>query len=416
MDSIIINAPSGCEVTAEQTAQALERMLAGRKLNRVLLLPPDITRMHSRAGELTAWLYARLKGGCRVDIMPALGTHAAMTPDELRLMFGEGIPLSAFLTHDWRGGVETLGRVPGAFIREVSGGLLDYDIGVQVNRRLLSGYDLIVSLGQVVPHEVAGMANHAKNIFVGVGGIEMIHRTHFLGAVCGMERALGNDHSPVRQVFDWAAERFIRDLPIVYAMTVIRAEGGHDAMAGLYVGDRRDAFEAAVEKSRSENIVWLDRPVRTCVCTMEPGEFRSFWLSNKAVYRTRMAMADGGRLIVLAPAVDKFGEDPGMDALLRRFGYKGTEYVLNAVREDAELGGNLSAAAHLIHGSSEGRFEIHYAAPKLTRAEVENAGFQYMDYSAASEKYAGLRDGYNTVDGEDVLFISNPAMGLWRNR
>jgi nickel-dependent lactate racemase len=416
MQSIVLDAPSQGEVTQEQLTASLEKLLAGRNLKKVLLLPPDLTRFHSRAGEITAWLYSRLSGSCRVDIMPALGSHTPMNAQELAAMFGKDIPVEAFLAHNWRSDLKTLGIVPGEFIREISCGRLSYDIDVQVNKRLFDGYDLIVSIGQVVPHEVAGMANHAKNIFVGAGGIEMIHRTHFLGAVCGMEQALGNDHAPVRRVFDYVAERFLGSLPVVYVMTVIKQESGRDAMKGLYIGDSRDAFEAAIETSRRENINWLDKPLKTCVCRMEPEEFRSFWLANKSVYRTRMAMADGGKLIVLAPAVDKFGEDPGMDKLLRKYGYKGTDYVLKAVEENDDLGGNLSAAAHLIHGSSEGRFDVYYAAPLLARCDIENAGFKYVPYEEASKKYAGLKDGFNTVDGEEVYYISNPAMGLWRTK
>lgn len=412
MESIKLDAPPQGEITRERIESALESMLAGRALKKVLLLPPDLTRLHSRAGEIAEMLYKRLRGLCRVDVMPALGSHEAMTAAELGMMFGS-IPREAFLAHSWRSGLRSIGCVPGDFVREVSEGRLDYDIEAQVSERLFGGYDLIISIGQVVPHEVAGMANHSKNIFVGAGGIQMIHKTHFLGAVCGMERALGNDHAPVRRVFDWAAERFLK-LPVVYVMTVIRPEGGRDSMSGLYIGDRRDAFEAAVERSRKDNITWLDKPLKTCVCHMEPREFRSLWLSNKAVYRTRMAMADGGRLIVLAPAVDKFGEDPAMDKLLRKYGYRGTEFVLEAVRENADLGANLSAAAHLIHGSSEGRFEIYYAAPRFSGQEIEAAGYNWLPYEETARKYGGLTDGYNTVDGEEVYYISNPAMGLWR--
>ncbi len=414
MDSIIINSPAQGEVSAEQLEAALDNMLAGRQLKKVLLVPPDLTRVHSRAGDITAMLYARLRGSCQVDILPALGSHMAMTHEELTFMFGPDIPMESFLVHDWRGGLKSIGTVPKDFVWEISGGKLSYDIEVQVNGRLFDGYDLILSIGQVVPHEVAGMANQSKNIFVGVGGIEMVHKTHFLGAVCGMEQALGNDYAPVRQVFDYAASRFIGNLPVVYVMTVIRQENGEDRVKGLYIGDRRDAFEAAVERSRQENINWLGKPLSTCVCHMEPQEFRSFWLANKSIYRTRMAMADGGRLIVLAPGVDKFGEDAGMDRLIRKYGYKGTDYVLEAVAANDDLACNLSAAAHLIHGSSEGRFEVYYAAPKLTRQEIVAAGFRWMDYGQALREYGGLADGFSVVNGEEVYSISNPALGLWR--
>ena len=419
MESILLDAPAGGHIDEEQCRAALERVLQGRSLKRVLLLPPDLTRLHSLAGVLTAMAWQMLQGRAQVDILPALGTHAPMEPEELHALFGTQIPLSAYRVHDWRRDVVTLGTVPGELIERISEGRLTYDIAVQVNRLLLEDYDLILSLGQVVPHEVAGMANHAKNIFVGVGGLDMIHRTHFLGAVCGMEQALGNDHAPVRQVFDWAAERFLRDLPLVYALTVVRAEDGQDRLKGLYLGGQRDAFEAAVACSRRENIVWLDRPLQRAVCYMEPQEFRSFWLANKSIYRTRMAMADGGRLVVLAPAVARFGEDAGMDVLLRKYGYHGTDATLKAVRENADLGENLSAAAHLIHGSSEGRFEVVYAAPRISRQEVEAAGFGWMDWDEAEARYGSLvRDVHNDgfqADGEgEFYYIPNPALGLWR--
>ena len=416
MESILLDAPAGGRITEEQCLAALEQLLAGRALKRVLLIPPDLTRLHSFAGMLTAMAWRLLKGRAQVDILPALGTHAEMGPEELAAMFGEEIPLSAYRVHDFRAGVTSLGVVPGDLVHQISEGKLVYEILVQVNRMLLEPYDLILSLGQVVPHEVAGMANHAKNIFVGVGGLDMINRTHFLGAVCGMERALGNDHAPVRQVFDWAAERFLRGLPIVYALTVVTAEAGRDCLRGLYIGDRRDAFEAAVETSRRENIFWLNKPLQRAVCYMEPQEFRSFWLANKSIYRTRMAMADGGQLVVLAPAVERFGEDAAMDRLLRKYGYHGTPATLKAVQENADLSENLSAAAHLIHGSTEGRFEVYYAAPRMSRREIETAGFRWMDWEKASARYGALPEGYSRDADGELYYIPNPALGLWRTR
>lgn len=336
-------------------------------------------------------------------------------------MFGGGIPGDRFIAHDWRNDVVSLGTVPGGFVREVSEGLLDYSIDVQVNRRLVEGgYDLIISLGQVVPHEVAGIANHSKNLLVGIGGAQMIHRTHFLGAVYGMERIMGRDHSPVRKVFDYAQERFLREFPLWYGLTVIGRRNGGNELCGFYLGRERDAFEAAVRKCQAENLTFMDRAPQTVVCWLDEEEFRSTWVGNKAIYRTRMAIADGGNLVVFAPGVRMFGEDPAMDALLRRYGYVGRERILAAVRESADLGENLSAAAHLIHGSSDGRFTITYAAPRLTRAEVEEqARFRYMDWDEAVARYTPgrLTDGFNTLPGgEEVFYVSNPALGLWAAR
>ena len=384
--------------------------------NRVLLVPPDFTRMHSKAGTLAelAWQFY----GDRVtDVLPALGTHRAMSDAEISTMYGS-IPRSLFRVHDWRNDVVTLGEVPSEFIAEVSEGKLDYTWPAQVNKLLRDGgHDLILSIGQVVPHEVVGFANYNKNIFVGTGGVLGIHRSHFLGAVFGMERMMGRADTPVRRVLNYASEHFTGTLPpIVYVHTVVAKNAAGDlVLRGLFIGDDAECFERAAALSLQCNFVLLDREIHKAVVFLDPHEFRSTWLGNKSVYRTRMAMADGGELLVLAPGVHEFGEDPTIDKLIRRHGYFGTPATLEATRHDPDLASNLSAAAHLIHSSSEGRFRITYAPGHLTREEVEGVGFGYRDLSEAASKYNpdNLRDGWNTVDGEEIFFISNPGLGLW---
>ncbi len=382
---------------------------------KVLCVPPDITRLPSRAGELTryAWEYY---GGRLTDVLPAIGTHAAMTPAEIDLMFG-AMPHGLFRAHDWRNGFVTLGEVPAEYIREQSEGKLDYPWPAQVGRLLVDGgFDLILSLGQVVPHEVIGMAGFNKNIFVGTGGAEGINKSHFLGAVYGMERIMGRADNPVRRVLNYASGHFARRLPVVYVLTVVSSEGARGLVTrGLFAGDDVECFHRAAALSLKVNFTLLEREIRKAVVFLDPAEFRSTWLGNKAIYRTRMALADGAELIVLAPGVKAFGEDPVIDALIRKYGYRGAPAVLRAVKENADLAANLGAAAHLIHGSSEGRFSITYCPGRLSREEIEGVGFGYADFDAMAACYnpARLSDGWNTVDGEEVFFISNPALGLW---
>ena len=383
---------------------------------RVLALPPDFTRMHSKAGELTEMSW-EFYGDRVVDVLPALGTHKAMTDTEIRTMFGT-TPRGLFRVHDWRNDVVTLGEVPGEFMLEVSEGKLDYTWPAQVNKLLRDGgHDLILSIGQVVPHEVVGMANYNKNVFVGTGGVMGIHRSHFLGAVYGMERMMGRADTPVRRVLNYASEHFGGALPqIVYVQTVVSKNAeGRLVIRGMYVGDDAECFERAAALSLECNFQMMDREIKKAVVYLDPHEFRSTWLGNKSVYRTRMAMADGGELVVLAPGVHEFGEDPTIDTLIRKHGYFGTPRTLEAVKEDAQLAGNLSAAAHLIHGSSEGRFGITYCPGHLTREEIEGVGFEYGDLAAAIAKYKPetLADGWNVVDGEEIFYVSNPGLGLW---
>jgi nickel-dependent lactate racemase len=412
------------EVIREIIKESLEKSIRNKNLKKVLLIPPDITRSNSGAGIITS-LYYELLDGVHVDILPALGTHAPMTREEQRAFFGEDIPAERYLIHKWRGGVTKIGEIPAAFVHEVSQGLMNEHIDVEISDYILdSSYDLILSIGQVVPHEVAGMANYTKNIVVGCGGSGFINCSHILGAFYGMERIMGRDYSPVRKVFDYAQQHFLSKLPIEYVLTVVK-QAKQANIIGLYIDKERDGFTRAVALSQKHNLNYVKSPLKTCAVWLDECEFRSTWLGNKAIYRTRMAMADGGRLIIIAPGITRFGEDGENDRLIRKYGYTGRENILRLCKTEPELQNNLSVAAHLIHGSSDGRFHITYAAKYLSREEVESAGFDYMPFDDAVKKYTPeklnelnnlnkLNEGYNILpDGEEIYFISNPALGLW---
>ncbi|MBO4345849.1 MAG: DUF2088 domain-containing protein [Victivallales bacterium] len=397
--------------------EALEKI--GKPLKKVLIIPPDFTRFNSNAGTLTAMLYDMLSPTAQVDIIPALGTHFPMTEHEIRTMFGDRIPLDRFKVHDWRNDVVTLGEVPSEKIKEWSDGKLDYSVKAQCNKILFDGYDLILSVGQIVPHEVVGMANYTKNIMVGVGGADMINKSHFLGATAGLENLMGVNETPVRKLFNYAVHTYLKDLPLVFVMTVMAKNfaTGKMEMRGLFIGDDDETFAKGVRLCQQVNLDLMDKPVKKVVVYLDPEEFKSTWLGNKAVYRTRMMIADDGDLIILAPALKQFGEDPTNDVLIRKYGYKGTPATLKAVAENEDLRANLGVAAHLIHGSSEGRFRITYCPGKdVSRKEIEDAGFLYGDLAEMTARYnpAVLKDGFNTLpDGEEIFYISNPALGLW---
>ncbi|MDD4729559.1 MAG: lactate racemase domain-containing protein [Dysgonamonadaceae bacterium] len=327
--------------------------------NKVLVVPPDYTRFPSRAGELTemAWEYY---GDKLTDILPALGTHTPMTDAQISHMFGN-TPRELFREHDWRNDVVTLGEVPSEFVKEVSDGAVDFPWPAQVNKLLIEGdFDLTLSIGQVVPHEVVGMANHNKNILVGTGGVEGINKSHFVGAAYGMEKMMGHADTPVRKIFNYASEHYLKDFPIVYVLTVVGLnKQGKLQTYGLFVGDSLEVFDLAAKLSLLVNFEMLNEPLKKVVVWLDPSEFKSTWLGNKAIYRTRMAIADGGELIILAPSLIEFGEDKEIDRLIRKYGYFGTPQTLKAVEDNEELRNNLSAAAHLIHRSAEGRYTVN---------------------------------------------------------
>ena len=383
---------------------------------RVIAVPPDFTRYHSRAGLLTCQAYEYF-GTALVDVMPALGTHVPLSTAQLNKMF-PGLPHSLIREHRWREDVITIGEVPAEFVAAATEGIFSEPWPAQVNRLIWDGgHDLILSIGQVVPHEVIGMANYNKNIFVGTGGVRGINESHFIGAAYGMERMMGRADTPLRRILNYAQSEFCQELPLIYVLTVVGpGSDGELVTRGLFVGDDEECFERACELSLQVNFTVLDEQPDRVVVYLDPEEFHSTWLGNKSVYRTRMAIADGGELIVLAPGVKSFGEDPEIDRLIRKYGYRTTNEIMSLVHEHDEMQQNLSAAAHLIHGSSENRFTIRYCPGGLTQAEIEGVGYQYGDLSEFSGRYdpTGLADGWNRMpDGSQIYFIRNPALGLW---
>ena len=405
----------------------LDRYIAdhidAKGVKRLLILPPDITRLNSMAGEITAYLWDKLAERVHIDLMPALGTHVPMTQAQCVRMFGASIPMGRILPHRWRDDLIELGELSAEFLGELSDGRLVKPMQIAVNKQLFEGgYDLIVSVGQVVPHEVIGLANYTKNVMIGVGGKDTIDKSHFLGAVCGMESIMGRADTPVRRALNAGFDRYIREtLDVHFILTVIGPDAQqNNILRGLYIGDDDATFEAAGELSRQVNSDVFDEPIDRCVVYLDPEEFHTTWLGNKAVYRTRMAMADGGELIILAPALKGFGEDEQIDKLIRRHGYMGTDHTLKAIEDDPEMAGNLSAAAHLIHGTSEGRFTITYCPGEgVTQQEIESVGFGYRSYADASAVYdpQTLTTGWHTdADGKKFFYIANPALGLWASQ
>lgn len=408
-------------ISREQLERAIDDMLQQFPgLGKVLIIPPDYTRCYSYAGIITQILYSKLGEGVHVDVMPALGTHMPMDEEELDKFFGNVVPRDRILVHHWQTDTVRLGYVPAEYCAEISDGAFPEQIDVEVNHLLVDGgYDVIFSVGQVVPHEVVGMANYSKNIFVGTGGREMINKSHMLSAICGMEQALGVTDSPARKLYDYAQQSFVDGkIPMVYLQTVTTNAGSQVTLHGLYIGESRRPFEMAAELSQKLNIVHVGRKAKKVVAYLEPTELKTTWVGNKGIYRTRMIVEDDGDLVLLAPGIRAFGENAEMDAMTRKYGYAGTEQILDLYRQGA-FEGKLMAAAHLIQGSSDGRFRITYATdPKLmSREDIESVGYQWADYNEISMRYdpKTLQEGWNTMpDGEEIYFVGTPALGLWK--
>ena len=405
-------------VDKNQISVLLDKLLLQiGKTSRVLILPPDLTRFDSYAGEITRMLYYKLKDLSHVEIMPALGTHLPLTDKELGIMY-EGIPYNLFRVHNWKSDVVRLGTIPPGITAELTDDLVDFSIDCEINKLLVEGnWDQIISVGQVVPHELAGMANYNKNIFVGVGGKEVINKSHFIGALYGLENLMGHSDSPVRRVFNYMSENFTNHLPITYIMTV---RGTYDdnkiVTRGIYSGDDEESFLMAAGLSREVNIKLMEKEYRKVVAFLDPEEFKSTWVGNKAIFRTRMAIADGGELIILCPGINTFGEHPDNDRVIRQYGYQSRDKLIKAVKENSDLANNLATVAHLIISSPDNRFTVTYAASNISKHEIESVHCNYADFDEMIKRYdpSKLKEGVNNMpDGEEIFYVPKPAQGLW---
>ena len=405
------------ELTRKAADEALKRICD--KPQKVLLLPPDITRAHSGAGWITEEFYKIFSKNADVHVIPTLGQHVPHTPEQNKWMYGS-IPEEKIHAHDWREGSKVIGEIPVEFVKEVSKGKADWAIPVSLNKMLLEeNWDLIINVGHVVPHEVLGFANHNKNYFIGLGGKDMICASHMMAACCGIENNLGQLITPLRACYNKAQDEYLSDLPDMFFQVVMAYdEDGKLGHTGVYVGDDVDTYLDAAKASKEQNITIVP-PLKKVVAVMQGDEFYSTWVANKAVYRTRMAMADGGELLIIAPGLERFGEQPEVDELIRKYGYTGTPNVMKLWKTEEMLKDLTHGTAHLIHGSSEGRFKITYAPGHLTKEEVEGVNFGYADYRETVERYNPdkMQNGFNTMpDGEEVYFISTPSAGLWSTK
>ncbi len=407
------------ESLMEQTVAQARRRICERP-KRVLLLPPDITRMHSGAGRLTEMLYRLLADEAEIHVIPTLGQHEPHTPEQNRQMFGS-IPNERIHAHDWRNGCVEVGEVSGRFMDEATQGAADWPLPIVLNRMLMrEPWDWIINIGHVVPHEVLGFANHNKNYFIGLAGKDLICAAHMAAASWGIENNLGNLITPLRACFNRAEDEYLGELPDFYVQVVL-ARNQQDRLVhtGVHVGDDLETYLAAARQSRDENITLFDEPLPKIVCVMQGDEFFSTWVANKSVYRTRMALADGGELVVIAPGLKRFGEQPEVDAFIRKYGYVGTPRITEQYRKNADMQDLAHATAHLMHGSSEGRFKVTYAPGHLTKAEIEGVNFSYADINDTIARYqpARCKQGWNTTsDGERFYFIPTPSAGLWSTR
>ena len=397
--------------------ECLKRICTNPK--KILLLPPDITRAYSGCGWITEILYNYFDKKSEVFVIPALGQHTSHTEEQNKKVFNT-IPETRILKHDSVKDVEKIGEIPADYVKKVTFGAADWKIPIEINKILLTNeWDIIINIGHVVPHEVLGFASHNKNYLIGLGGDSTISSTHIASACCGIENILGAIISPIRHCLNKAENDFFNGLPFAYIQLVMALnEEGKLIHTGFYCGKDFDTYLLAAKQSMEENIITVP-PLKKIVAIMDKDEFESTWVSNKAIYRTRKALADNGELIIVAPGLKRFGENQKADKMIREYGYIGTDKIIKHWKKDKSLQEMAHIAAHLIHGSSDQRFKIYYAPGYLTKEEIESVNYSYLDLSETLKKYPieKMKYGFNIMDdGEEIYFINSPASGLWTTK
>ena len=289
----------GREISVDELRMMVGEIVATELADarRVLLVPPDSSRLYSRAGVITGFLYEQLSArGAEVAVLPALGSHSAVTVDEAELLFEGRVPFDRIHRHRWRDGVTRLGEISAAEVAAISGSRMSGPVPVEIDNLLLSGWDVVVSVGQVVPHEVVGMANYSKNLVIGLGGAATINGSHFLSSICGMENVIGRAHNPVRDLVDAAFDRFVApQVPVLWILTVVQDTTAGTVHRGLFVGRGRSgesggaAYRAAADLAFRCNIDLLEQPLCRVACWLNPDEFKTTWTGEQG----RVPHADG---------------------------------------------------------------------------------------------------------------------------
>ena len=339
---------------------------------RVLAIVPDKTRddntdlLFPYAAEILA-----ARGAEQFDALVAQGTHMPMTEDEKRakvgLHEGASLPLlGQIFDHQWNRPEELvdLGELSAERVTELTGGLINESVKVNLNRLLAPGvYDTVLIFGATVPHEVAGFAGGAKYFFPGVAGPDLTHATHWLGALASIERVIGRVETPTRHMIEAAAD-LVPARIISLNSVVTRGDDERLRTHALFCGDFREAFRRAAEVSRQVHIKYTGRKYRRVVALLDE-HYDELWVGGKASYKLGGIIDEGGELIIYAPHLRAISETHGL--LIEKYGYAPIDRVREMVALSTELRSNLAVAAHLAHVSYAGsRDETGRVVPRYT--------------------------------------------------
>jgi nickel-dependent lactate racemase len=390
---------------------------------RVLAIIPDKTRDDNT--DILFPFAAEILAARKVeqfDALVAQGTHMPMTETEKRAKVGlqDGAASFGFgqiYDHQWNRPEElvTVGELSAGRVRELTGGLLNESVSVNLNRLLGPGiYDTVLIFGATVPHEVAGFAGGAKYFFPGVAGPDLTHATHWLGALASIENVIGRVETPTRHMIEAAADLVPAHI-ISFNSVVTRDDANQLHTHALFAGDFREALRKAAEVSRQVHIKYTGRKYRRVVALLDE-HYDELWVGGKASYKLGGIIEEGGELIIYAPHLRAISETHGL--LIEKYGYAPLDRVREMVALSTELQANLAVAAHLAHVSYAGqrdetgqvipRYQITMASA-LDEATCKRVNLGFMDHRLFNrEDYEGDPDTLVVERAGRDLYLVQP--------
>ena len=393
-------APAQQLLSEEQINQTLHKALAGNYPNeKLLILIPDHTRTIPLPA-LFKQLTHLLNDAKQLTFMVALGTHPALNDDQLNKLVGitpqQRHELESrnvrIVNHAWyeEGTLTSIGTLPQAQIQDIAGDrwhhTLGGDVDILINKAVLE-HDHVMILGPTFPHEVVGFSGGAKYLFPGISGADMINVTHWLGALAGVRGTIGIKDTPVRDMIHAAAKHVPTPITLI-ALTVVG-----QGLAGMFIGNHIQAWQAAADLSSERHIIWVDKPYKR-VLSWAPPMYDELWTGGKAMYKLEPALAEGGELIIYAPHLDVVSHVHGK--YIYEIGYHVLPYFLNQWDKYKHI--PLGVLAHSTHVRGDGTYKNNTEYP---RADVTLAT------KLSPEDCKQLALGYTNPDTLDLEQFKN---------
>jgi nickel-dependent lactate racemase len=320
---------------------------------RVMVLIPDGTRTMPMPLMFDLFENFLSKRVAQLDYLVALGTHQAMTDEQLSRLVGRVVVngqagSSMIYNHKWEDPTTfaQIGVISAYEVSQISNGLMAVDVPVRLNK-MIHDYDHLIICGPVFPHEVVGFSGGNKYFFPGIAGSEIINFTHWLGALITNYEIIGTGYTPVRAIIDKATS-FI-DRPVTCFCLVV----SHAGTSGLFYSDAKEAWQAAAELSAKTHILYVDQPFQKVISVM-PALYDDLWTAAKGMYKMEPVVANGGEVIIYAPHISEVSYTHGK--ILDEVGYHCRDFFLKQWDHYKQY--PWGVLAHSTHLRGIGKFDL----------------------------------------------------------